>query len=129
MLDEERVILMTKMAAYNARNGRKNDAMNAYFRGDYVGFNVLKSIISATICYCIIVAAYLIYDFEDVIQNLYNTDLLATGKQFLLYYIIMIVAYAVLSYIVYSYRYSKMRKELKGYYNNLRKLSKMYEKE
>ena len=42
MLDEERVILMTKMAAYSARNGRKNDAMNAYFRGDYVGFNVLK---------------------------------------------------------------------------------------
>ena len=41
MLDEERVILMTKMAAYNARNGRKNDAMNAYFRGDYVGFNVI----------------------------------------------------------------------------------------
>ncbi len=129
MLDEERVILMTKMAAYNARHGRKNDAINAYFRSDYVGFNVLKSVISATICYMIIVAAYLIYNFEDVIQNLYNMDLLAVGKQFLLYYIIMVLIYAVISYIVYSIRYSKMRKELKGYYNGLRRLSKMYEKE
>ncbi len=129
MLDEERVILMTKMAAYTARNGRKNDAMNSYFRGDYVGFNVLKSVLSATLCYAIIVAAYLIYNFEDVIQNLYNMDLLAVGKRFLLYYIIMIVVYAVISYIVYSYRYSKMRKELKGYYGNLRRLAKMYEKE
>ena len=49
MLDEEKVILMTKMAAFIDREGKKNDAINSYFRSDYVGYNIIKSIISATI--------------------------------------------------------------------------------
>ena len=44
MLDEEKVILMTKMTAFIDREGKKNDAINTYFRSDYVGFNIIKSV-------------------------------------------------------------------------------------
>ena len=49
MLNEEKVILMTKMAAFIDREGKNNDAINSYFKSDYVAFNVIKSLIKTII--------------------------------------------------------------------------------
>ena len=38
MLNEERIKLMTKMACYEANEGKKNVAIGNYFRGDYIAF-------------------------------------------------------------------------------------------
>ena len=130
MLDEEKVILMTKMAAFMDREGKKNGAINSYFRSDYIGFNVLKSVISATVVFAICVGTYALYDFENVLSNLYNTDnLLAIGRRFLIYYLLLVGVYSLVSYVVYSLRYTKMRKSMKAYYGNLKKLARIYEKE
>ena len=85
MLNEEKVILMTKMAAFIDREGKKNDAINSYFKSDYIGFNVLKSLISATIVFGVVVATYVLCNFETVLSNLYNTEnLLAIGRRYLM---------------------------------------------
>ena len=129
MLDEEKVILMTKMAAFIDREGKKNDAINSYFRSDYVGFNIIKSIISATIVYAIFLAAYVLCKFEEVLSNIYNTEnLLSEGRRCLIYYLLLVGVYSLASYVIYSYRYGKMRKSMKTYYGNLKKLARMYEK-
>ena len=47
MLNQERIILMTKMASYEKNEGKKNDSIMNYFRGDYVWLQVMKSLISA----------------------------------------------------------------------------------
>ena len=41
MLNEERVILMTKLASYEANDGKKNIAIGNFFRSD---FTILKSL-------------------------------------------------------------------------------------
>ena len=56
MVNRDRVILMTKMSAFRQREGKKSAAINQYFRSDYVGYQVLKSVISATIVYMILIA-------------------------------------------------------------------------
>ena len=130
MLDEEKVILMTKMAAFIDREGKKNDAINTYFKSDYIGFNILKSVISATIVFGIFIAVYVVYNFEIVLSNLYYTDnLLAIGRRFLIYYLLLVGVYSLVSYVVYSLRYAKMRKSMKAYYGDLKKLARIYEKE
>ena len=130
MLDEEKVILMTKMAAFIDREGKKNGAINSYFRSDYVGFNVIKSVISATIVFAIFLATYVLCNFEEVLSNLYNTEnLLSVGRRCLIYYLLLVGVYSLVSYVVYSYRYSKMRKSMKAYYGDLKKLARIYEKE
>ena len=129
MLNEEKVILMTKMAAFIDREGKKNGAINSYFRSDYVSFNVIKSVISATIVFGIFLATYVLCNFEEVLSNLYNTEnLLSVGRRCLMYYLLLVGVYSLISYVVYSYRYSKMRKSMKAYYGNLKKLARMYEK-
>ena len=130
MLNEEKVILMTRMAAFINREGKKNDALNSYFKSDYIGLNVIKSVISATIVFVIFVGTYVLYDFEKVLGDLYNTNnLLAIGRRLLIYYLLLVGVYSLVSYVVYSYRYSKMRKSMKGYYGDLKRLARMYEKD
>ena len=127
MLNEERVILMTKLASYEAGEGRKNVAIGSYFRSDYIGWQVLKSIISASIAFVVVFAMYIFYDFEMFMADIYKMDLLEFCRSVLIWYAAVVGGYAVLSYIIYTYRYSKARKSLRIYYRNLKKLSNMYD--
>ncbi len=127
MLNEERIRLMTKMASYEANEGKKNVSIGSYFRGDYIGLQVIKSVISGTIGFFIIFAVYLGYDFETFMTEIYKMDLFV--KNVVIAYLIFVGVYAIISYAVYTYRYTKAKKSLKLYYNNLKKLSYLYEKE
>ena len=128
MINEERVILMTKLASYEANEGKKDISIVNYFRGDYIGFQVLKSIIAATISFFALFAVYIFYNFEELMQDVYKMNLLGYGKSIVTIYLCSVGAYGVLSYILLSIRYSRARKSLKNYYGNLRKLAGMYEK-
>ncbi len=129
MLNEERIKLMTKMAAYEADEGKKNVAIGNYFRGDYIGLQVIKSIISATIAFVIVFGLFVFYDFEVFMSDIYKMDLLDFGRTVITAYLIFVAVYALISYMIYTYRYAKARKSLKMYYNNLKKLAYLYDKE
>jgi hypothetical protein len=51
MLNEERVILMTRLASYEAGEGKQNVAIGKYFRSDYIRIQTIKSIIYGTITF------------------------------------------------------------------------------
>ena len=126
MLNEKRIILMTKMASYEANEGRKNVAIGSYFRSDYIGWQVLKSIISASIAFVVVFGMYIFYDFEVFMTDIYKMDLLGFARYILEQYLWMVGLYAVISYIVYTMRYSRAVKSLKLYQMNLRRLAEMY---
>lgn len=126
MLNAERVILMTQMASYEENEGKKNVNIGNYFRSDYIGIQVLKSVFSATIAFAIVFALYIFYDFETFMQDIYKMDLIMFAKDVLIYYAVTVVSYGVMSYAVHSYRYTKAKKSLKRYRNNLKKLNDSY---
>ena len=126
MLNEKRIILMTKMASYEANEGKRNAAIGSYFRSDYIGWQVLKSIISATIAFVVVFGMYIFYDFELYMTDIYKMDLLEFAKRVFTLYLWTIGVYAVISYVVYTVRYRRAVKSLKAYYINLSKLSDMY---
>ncbi|MCM1192298.1 MAG: hypothetical protein NC123_06630 [Butyrivibrio sp.] len=126
MLNEERVILMTQLASYESGEGRKNVKIGNYFRSDYIAVQVLKSVVCGTIAFGIIFALYMLYDFEEFMQDLYKMDLLGFAKEILINYAISIVAYGLLTYIISTYRYVKAKNSLKRYYHNLKKLGSLY---
>ena len=127
MLNEERVILMTKMASYEEHEGKKNMKIGKYFRSDYIAVQVLKSILYATVAFVLIFGMFVLYDFEVFMQDIYKMDLVSFAKTLLTYYGITVVIYGAISYVIYAYRYSKARKSLKLYYHNLKKLNSLYE--
>lgn len=126
MLNEERIILMTKLASYEDNDGKKNVAIGSYFRSDYIGWQVLKSIISATIAFVVVFAMYIFYDFEMFMMDIYKMDLMEFAKKVLFLYLGIVGVYAIISYIIYTVRYNRAKKSLKLYYMNLRRLANMY---
>ena len=126
MLNEKRIILMTKMASYEANEGKKNVAIGSYFRSDYIGWQVLKSIISASIAFVVVFGMYIFYNFETFMTDIYKMDLLEFARQVLTTYLWMVGIYAVISFVVYTIRYSRAVKSLRVYQMNLRRLAEMY---
>ena len=127
MLNEEKIILMTHMASYEKNEGKKNMAVGKFFRSDYITIQVLKAILSATIVYGACFAVYILYQFEDFMENIYNMDLIGFAKNVLIYYVVTVLVYTIISYVVCSVRYTKAQKNLKSYYQSLKKLGTLYE--
>lgn len=129
MLDEERIRLMTRMASYEENEGKKTIPIASYFRGDYISFNVVKAAISATIAFVLVAAAYIYYNMESFITDMYKLDFVSVGRQVLTAYLITVGLYCVAAYVLYSWRYDKAKKSLQGYYQALKKLSGEYEED
>ena len=53
MLNEERIILMTKLASYESGEGKKNAAIGGYFRSDYIGMQVVRYLCDDCIFYSV----------------------------------------------------------------------------
>lgn len=127
MINEDKVILMTKMASYEANKGKKDLATGKYFRSDYISLQLLKAIFSGTMAFVIVIGIALLYDFDAFMKDLYKVDLLQMGKDLVVVYLISVGLYTLIVYIVSAYRYNRARQNLKTYYGNLRKLTKYYE--
>ena len=129
MIHEERVILMTQLQAYEDCGGKKDIAIASYFRGDYLGSQMLKSVISVTIAAAIGYAGYVFYNLESFMKDLYQTDWIEYVSILLTRYLVLVIGYELITYLIYAYRYAKAKKNLKKYYGGLRKLSAMYHEE
>jgi len=128
MLDRDRIILMTKLASYEAGEGKKNLAVTKYFRGDYISLHILKAVFSGTIVYAIVVGVMFLYNTDFFVNDIYQLDLVQLGKKYALSYILSVGTYTLAMYVYASYRYNRARQSLKTYYSNLKKLEKYYEK-
>ena len=97
-----------------------------YFRSDYIAVQILKSVICATIAFCVIFALYFLYNVDELMQEVYTMDLFAYAKSILTYYVTAVVGYGVIVYVVCSWKYSRAKRSLKNYYHNLKKLNSLY---
>ena len=128
MVNENKVILMTKLASYEAHEGKKYLAIGRYFRGDYISLQLLKSLICGTLAFLVAVGMSVLYDMEAFMKNFYQTsDMIQLIKEMGIKYLILMGIYMLISYVVAAYQYNRSRQSLKTYYGNLKKLSKYYQ--
>lgn len=119
---------MTRMASYEANEGKKHLAIGKYFRSDYISIQLLKSLLSGTVVFAIITGMAVVYDLDSFMKNFYHTDdMIQMIKDIGSKYVLAIGVYLLLTYIIATYRYYRARKNLKTYYGNLKKLSKYYD--
>ena len=116
---------MTRMAAYEEHEGKKDIAISGYFRGDYISFQLLKSAIYATVGFALAVAMYVLYNIETFLEDFYKMDIVEFLKDILSKYCLVMAIYLVISYFVYSYRYHRAKRHVKQYNQLLRALLQM----
>ena len=129
MLNEDRVILMTRMAAYEAGEGRKHMNVVRFFKGDYIAVGILKAIVCGTLSYALIFGLYVYYNFETFLSSMYDIDILEFARNILIKYAWFIGIYVLITYIVCTIRYNISRRTLKKYFRNLKVLKRMYDKQ
>ena len=129
MLNEERIRLMTHMAAYEAGAGKRDISINEYFRGDYLSFQVWKSAIYGIIGFFIVIGLRVLYDFNTFLTDFYKMDILEYFKDLAVKFGIFLAVYVVVSYFIYAYRYHRVKKHLNTYIKLLNELYNMYSEE
>lgn len=126
MLNEERIRLMTRMAAYEKGEHKKNKKVVGFFKSDYVSMQMLKSVIASTAAFAILFALYILYDFELFMKDIYQMDMFDFARSVILIYVIFLGVVLLFTYVVSLYRYNRALQSTKIYYGNLKKLSRIY---
>ena len=129
MVNEERIKLMTRMAAYEKDEHKKNKNIVSFFRNDYISMQVLKSIVYTTIAFGIVFALYVLYDFELFMKDIYQMDLFQFAKSVIIIYLIFLGIILMVTHVVSLYRYNRALQKTKRYYADLKKLSYIYGEE
>lgn len=129
MLDEERICIMTRMASYEAGEGKEDMPVKQYYRKDYISYQMIRSFISSTISFCILLLFWGMYNIENIMKKVAATDLPRLGILILVLYISFIVLYEIITVVVYSRKYTKATEGMKKYHADLKKVMKLQEKE
>ena len=126
VLNENKVKMMTKMAIYEKNEGKKMLRTAKFFKGDYVSLAVLKSTIATTFAFIIVALMVVLCNTESIIRQINSMDYAALGKKIIVYYVLALIVYAVISGIYSAYQYDKTRSGIKKYVMRLNKLERFY---
>lgn len=126
MLNFKKIRLMTKLAVYEKKDGKEDIYLSKYYKTDYVRFQVLKSIITATIGYGLVIALIVFYRMEYLIKNAVVLDYKLIGTYILGFYLMVITIYGLGALVGYSMKYDASRKKLSRYFKLLKRLEKVY---
>ena len=85
LLNENKIKMMTKMAIYEKNEGKSMLKTAKYFKGDYIAFGVLKTVIATTFAGVILLAMYFLCNAEGMIRDINNLDYIGLAKKFALY--------------------------------------------
>ena len=129
MLNTERIRLMTRLAAYEQNEGKEDMKVGQYYRRDYVELEMIKTFMSSTIAFCIILVLRILCELQVWKETLYQMDYIEYAKDVLIQYVVFVIIYQVIAGIVYSLRYNKGNKRRKLYHTRLKKVQKLYERE
>ena len=129
MVNEERIKLMTRMAAYEKEEHQKNKKIVSYFKKDYISMQMLTSIVSTTLAFGIVFVLYVLYDFELFMKEIYRMDLFQFAKSVIIIYLVFLAIISMATHMLALYRYNKALQRTKVYYANLKKLSQSYGEE
>lgn len=129
MLNEGKIKVMTHLAKCEKKeNGESFNVMN-FYKYDYIRYNLLKTVISVTIGYMLVIGLAALYQAEYLIANFVILDYKAIGTVVLGCYFALLLLYSVATIVGCALKYDKSRKEVGRYYKVLEALRKFYSKE
>lgn len=126
MINEEKVILMTRASLYEEKSGKEQLKISRYFRHDYISLQILYGWFFATICFALCATLWGACHMEYLLDNLHKMDLKSFGMTVVFYYVLLVAVYVCILYGVCSYRYYVAKKSVNSYAQALRKISDIY---
>lgn len=127
MLSEDKMKLMTGIAMFEKREGKKIFPVNRFFRSDYVSLHIFRSFFLYTFCFALCVGVWILYHAEQLLSSL-NLDMLAGDVcKGAVCYVAGLIPYLILTGVVYAKRYEYAKRGMEVYLAKLKRLSHRYE--
>lgn len=120
---------MTNLARYEGRNGKENLRISKYYRSDYIGLGLLKNLVLTTFGYLLVWSAIVAYNLEYLLDNLHKVNIPVVILEFAVGYLLFVTLYSIVAYRKRRQRYEEARKSVKGYYDGLSDLARLYGKD
>ena len=120
---------MVKLQAFNDRKGKEYFPVIKYFRRDYVGLHMLKGFVSGTIAYGVMLLMWGVCNMEMLMENVHTMDLKQFAVSVLLRYLLFMLIYLIAVFAYASAKYTRARKEIKGYNRHLKRLIGSFERD
>ena len=130
MVDQNKIILMSKMARYEKRYMRQDKRMTDYFVEDYIYINnfITRAGISLITVFFIMVGAVNTLLDEIIFPTSIESFIEVYIKDYIGPWLIMMIVYTVISSIVFGVRHKKASKRMNEYKKLVKEL-KNYEEE
>jgi uncharacterized membrane protein YbhN (UPF0104 family) len=129
MVNEEKVKELFQMAVYDKHEEARYRQMGEYYKSDYIGKELVKSVFSGTFVFLLIGALHLMGTLNTFLDSLNNVEWVQSLIDIGLLYICFMALYLFVTYLVYYVRYRTGRRQLKKYYGHLRHLNRAYDHE
>ncbi|MBQ6845390.1 MAG: hypothetical protein IJO60_12260 [Agathobacter sp.] len=129
MVNLERVKHQCQIAFYEQKEEKHNRGIGQYYRSDFIGKEIIKSIFTGTIAYGVMAVLWVMANMEAVLDSVNDLSIVYTVLVMILIYVGFIIVYLFATYIVYALRYIKGKKKLEQYKEHLKALNQMYERE
>lgn len=115
MLNEDKIIAMTKLAVYERRIGQEDFAINQYFKNDYILIKNIWTRVSVTISCAIIFSCYIMMQIFLFLSDNIEFDLYGTAIGCVAIYIGLMIVYSIFSTDIYKRKYMESQKRLEKY--------------
>lgn len=127
MLNEDKIKLMTGIAMFEKREGKKIFPASRYFCGDYISSRMFRSFFYYTVSFLLCALLWMLYNIEDLLNALRVDRMISLGRYAVLIYLAGLAVYLVITWLVYRKRYEYAKRGMKVYVAKLKRLEKRYE--
>lgn len=116
MVDQQEIILMTKLALHEKKYGKEDKKRNAYFKWDYIYINNWYTRFAAGAAVAIIVGWMIFTDvyIREIVPVL-DVSLNHYLKKYIIFFATVILLYTGISTLIYNKRYEDTKKRLRQY--------------
>lgn len=129
MINEDKVKELFYVARYDSEEDRFQKQMSSYYGWDFIWKEVLKSFFTGTLAYIGLTVLAVFTNASQLLADINKIDFQSVGVMLGLIYIAFMLAYIMITIIVYAVRYKTGRKKARQYIEHLKRVGKMYERE
>ena len=129
MVNRDRVRTMTRLAIYEEGQGIQDDKMNGYFKNDYIVSHLVRSFVSGTIAFLLIVVMYCCYYYDTLLIRVFENRISGIVTTAVTLYAAFMIFFLAVTFFVYRWRFNATRGRLNRYRRRLDHLKESYDKE
>ena len=126
MLNEKKIITMSRMAMYDNGHKKKCLKIGSYYKKDYISLQVIITFIWTTLLYLVGVAAWGLWKMEEILSEFSIEYLIDLGIWIGGLYLVALIIVGIISGFIYRDKYNKALFIAKGYYRALGDLHHIY---